>query len=1138
MDQNSRKSRSLVLAALLAAWGARLCAADDWLVGHAWKLDKNSAAQSTLAATPDGLSIDFKIAVTSAVHVVCSTPIPIPAGAKRVTFWMDPAVMGHAFPWKSQTASVHVTVRDARGAVHRYPCCVGSLNNRGWGCLATEDLALCPYRPAWEKSPPEPLVLLGLEIQPGPAAVKHIGLHGLGADANPRTLPTRPWEVLSLSDPEDRASWHSWTRNAVEYDAQEWNSTPYLTTDALVNRPGKYIVGLRLRDGWEGPIQREWTADVVLSPTGFQQEKRRSLLLGPPHPGTYFLEARIWDRDCTLLALKHFMVIVPTGIPCAAAPQSSGGFLALQTAAARRAFAQPETPRLSLQVKMPPLAGEKSIHVLLTDYEFVAVKDQTLAIGPSVSGNWTAPIEFPPQTQGACRAFVELRAAGKVIDRDSLIVGRLAGGGADAGSASAAARLPNGVGVSAMLVYAVPPAGLDVAARVGRGMDQAVLSGNRVVEIQLPWQDLEPLPGLYQFKLLDKILDLAEKKGLKVKVAPWFLGDHAPRWLLSHTACYEDGSSSFIGGSHFNPSAADPVVERAIVALWKAIARHCRHHPAVGGYLIVGPSLDLGYWHNGMLHETDYAPGVEISYQRFLKDVRGHSLPEVGTRYGRRFTSWQEIMPPKKNWDGELDLRPQWIDFCDYQQWQLHRWMEQIFQTIREEDPLHDMTQYQFVGYGPQEYYYPLFKKYRVEPTTGGTEGANYQRFMSVYHLWGLRSRGGETIQDVTRWNMYRSIFNMLAYGGEGGYYAVQWHNVFPEPWDREADGAKHLQEWSTPRACGGWLDRVKRINFAPDFAHGAKVLETLGHAEPMPLEAGSLSSFANCLYQSRCMLPYFVSGMAVNKAWMEKEHRLPLWVSEMTPVDLYRKVKLLVVDADIPAMSRATAASLTAYVNGGGCLATFAAAGKYTVEMGNPDFGFLTGLGFPVPLPLPQSPADATAQGASLFAHERLVFKDLWKVHAPSDTKVLARLPDRAPCVLRRRLGKGEIILFLGELDWDRSGHVLGALCRYRNIPRWCDASDSRIQVYTLHEGDTRYVLAYYSLDRRQNPSDEGRPVEAQVKIHHLASPVSAVAELIGSRSLGNFTLAQLENGLPLQFQPGELKVLKCSPAIDRKQP
>ena len=107
------------------------------------------------------------------------------------------------------------------------------------------------------------------------------------------------------------------------------------------------------------------------------------------------------------------------------------------------------------------------------------------------------------------------------------------------------------------------------------------------------------------------------------------------------------------------------------------------------------------------------------------------------------------------------------------------------------------------------------------------------------------------------------------------------------------------------------------------------------------------------------------------------------------------------------------------------------------------------------------------------------------------AETEILAKLPDGAPCVFRRRLGEGEIILFLGELDWERSGHVLGALCHHRNVPQWCDAIEIREFKFTpCTKDDTRYVLAYDSLDRRQNRRPRGRSVEVRVKIHQLASP------------------------------------------------
>ena len=695
-----------------------------------------------------------------------------------------------------------------------------------------------------------------------------------------------------------------------------------------------------------------------------------------------------------------------------------------------------------------------------------------------------------------------------MLDRDSLVLGKQPAGHEDAPAPSTAARLPNGVTASAMLIYEVPPPGLDGLARVGRGMDQALLSGNQVVEIQLPWQDLEPLPGLYQFDLLDQILDLAEKKGLKVKVRALVPGGpcsavvaRAPRLLRRRQLHVHRRQPLYPQPCRpGRPGSGRPVVA----------GRGAPLPPSSGLERLSDRRAFLG---PGLLAQRPLARDRLLSQRRgqlpalSAGRARRCALSAVSARYGRSLASWQELMPPQKSWESELDLRPEWVDFCDYQQWQLYQWLECVFRTIRQADPVHDMTQYQFCAYGPQEYYYPLFQKYRVEPTTGGTEGPNYQRFMSVYHLWGLRSRGGETIQTVNRWNFYRSVFNMLAYGGPGGYYAVQWHNVFPEPWDSQPDGPLNFQQWTAARSVGGWLKRVRDINFAPDFARGSRLLAELGRTQPMPAEAGALSSYANCLYKMRCLLPYFVSGSAVNKAWMEREHRLPLWVTESTPPDLYRRLKLLVADADIPAMSRTTAANLACYVKSGGCLIAFAATGRYTVETGRADFGFLSALGFAPPTPRPRTGPASRRRAPGCWPAKISSSTTSGPFNRRRKAKSWPNSPTAHPACSAVAWAPARSFSSSANSTGRRSGHVLGTLCRHRDVPQWCDATDTRVQVYALHEDDTRYVLAYDLLDHRQNQSPGGPSVDARVKIRQLTAPAYSVTELVGGQSLGVFT-------------------------------
>jgi hypothetical protein len=1083
-------------------------------------------------ATGDGLTLEIAAGNKGPILLKTDKPIAIPGGAKRLSVWANPASMGNAAPWRQETPTIIADVRDAAGTLCRYPFAEGSLNNRGWGVLSTEELSLPPFELPWKPHPQKPLVLEGLEVHPGGRQMSTVQFHGLTADTNEHRLPERPWQVISLNDPGDRNTAYSWQGAGIEYTGQGWTGTPFLTMDAVTDGTGSYRIGVRMREGWEGPIVKEWEQEVILSAANPAIEKRTPLFVAPPHAGTYFMETRTWGTDYTLRGLRYWLLIVPGTNSGKVAARNSGvgGRIEITTGSAGHVFAANETPSVTVQVKTPQVAGKKSVHILLTDYGFNVLKEETLSLAEKGGAAWKTTVNFPKETTEACRAFVKLRADDRVVDKDCIILGKAAAEVSSTGAVPGPGeRFYRGVTSSSFLVNWVAPEGLDTVSRVSRGMDQAVLNGNRIVEIQIPWRDLEPLPGLYQFGMLDKIMALAQAKGLKANIVPWDLSEQVPRWLFPNITCYDDCTSSFIMGSQFAASASAPRVRHEIAALWRAIAHRYRGNPALAAYQMCGPSLDLGYWHSGILHRTDYSPSAVDAFRSFLKEKRHYSLADVSARYGNKYATWDEVYPPAPDWKGEYDFRPQWVDFCAYQQWELRGWMERSIQAVRKEDPLHAIYQYNFVGYGPQEYYYPLFKKYGVSVTTGGSEGAGYTQFISTYNLWGFNSRGGETIQTVEKWNLYKSLYNMLAYGGGGAYYEVQWHSAFPEPWDTEPDGEKILREWATHPE-GGWQVRVKQSNFSPEFAKWSKIFDELGDTRAMPTEAGSFYSWERNLYQYRWLNPYSVTGGALLKAWDGKEHILPRWISDDSPLELYRELKMLVVDADTPAMTRETAGKLTDYVRGGGCLVTFAPAGQYTVETGRGDFGFLAGLGFAGISLATSGTTETVTAGDGLFKGEALAFKSLYAAQMPAGTEVLAKRADGSPCVVRRRLGTGEVILFLGELDWAKSGDVLGALCQHRGVTRWCDATDPRVHVYSLQKGDVRYVVAQheaYNYGKELSDYVGKDPIRAKLSVAHLANGVYSVSELNEGRKLGEFSSQQLNDGVELGMVSGETKIL-----------
>jgi len=1116
----------LIVIATIGLAGAAY-ADTDYFTSTAWKLSATNNV--SLVANENGLSLDIQHKSKEPITICPVAPVILPSGARRLTLAANPAVMGSAAAWKSRTPAIVATLVDSRGETYTFAFSQGCLNNRGWGELSTEDLALSPSSNMVEiKWPQAPLTLVSIQIKPGWRGVTHVMLQGLHADMQSLNVASRPCQIVRLADPQDRMAYFEHTAVDIGYSAYGWQGAPAIDLDSIFEKPGDYTLGMRLRSSWQGPVVREWRQSVTMMPE--DGAKRQKLSIDVPGPGTFFLDARIWNASGALQDIKRFVVIAPNPPADPAPPSASGAYLTLSPNAPDGVFSHNDTPSFTISVATLP--GQKSVHIVLSDYKFNVLKDEVRPIDtPSKT-----IVSFPAASSGACRANVELNVDGKVVDRDSLLLGRKGQPPivtrADLESHNVDYSLFRGITSSSVVISEVSPPGLEMLERITRGLDQMKINGNRVVEFEAAWRDLEPLPGVYQFEFLDKVIDLARARGIKAVIDPPLLSGQLPHWLIAHTACYEDGVSSLIEGSQYYCSPSDPGVQQAMQGLWKAIAQRYASNPNVVGYMPQGPATDLGYWGNGFLHSTDYSETAISSFQSYLREYKGYSLAQIDKRYGRQYASWSDVLPIDTKWDTKYDLRPIWIDWCAYKQWELHGWLERNFQAIREFDTRNAIFQYNWVSWGPEDYYYPLFKKYQVAPTTGGTGGREYIHFMSLYHAWGLPSRGGESIMNVDKWEMYASLFNMLAYGAAGAYYEVQWGPYFPEAWDTDPNGAKNLADWAALPG-GEWLNRVHNINFSPEFALCSKILQDMNNAEPDPIEASSMCSWTDNLYRWRWLLPYRLSGGEL-KAWTSTDHRLPLWVSDTTPPALYQKQKIMVADSDIQVMAQSTAANLRAYAQGGGCLVTFASTGKFTQESGQPDYGFLASLGITNPTPLPGKTALTCAVTTGPLAGQTLVFSSLYGVSAPPGAQVIASLPDGTPCVLRVPMQSGEVILFLGDLDWNRSSDVLGALCKYRNIARWCDASDPNILAYSLRQGDTRYALAYYKIDNYGKPLLDfigKNPIKAKIKLFGLTAPTYNVVEMIDGRELGTFSAQQLQDGVDLDMLSGELKILKCVP-------
>ena len=101
----------------------------------------------------------------------------------------------------------------------------------------------------------------------------------------------------------------------------------------------------------------------------------------------------------------------------------------------------------------------------------------------------------------------------------------------------------------------------------------------KYLRLSVPWNQVEPTPGVYDFSETDKFLSEAQKRGVKVTLA---LGQKTPRWPECHTPAWADKLS-------------DQEFQAALEKYMTKTVEHFRNNPALEIWQVENePFLDFG----------------------------------------------------------------------------------------------------------------------------------------------------------------------------------------------------------------------------------------------------------------------------------------------------------------------------------------------------------------------------------------------------------------------------------------------------------------------------------------------------------------------------------------------------------------
>ena len=210
--------------------------------------------------------------------------------------------------------------------------------------------------------------------------------------------------------------------------------------------------------------------------------------------------------------------------------------------------------------------------------------------------------------------------------------------------------------------------------------------------------DFEILPGVYDFAMLDQVMDTAFDNGCGITVRIAHAEQEAPyRWHRYTTPRSFDGTP-LVGHKFYGSfSVADERFVDAWLRSFRALHDRYKDHPGFEGYYVMQPG---GEWTisdepwKGYI--ADYSVAAAASFRHYLQDQLGLDLPKLNARWGTDYKNWDEVMPPQPDIakGKEPDLRPQWMDFARAKQYWRDSWFTGTVDHIRSFDPTRVIISY------------------------------------------------------------------------------------------------------------------------------------------------------------------------------------------------------------------------------------------------------------------------------------------------------------------------------------------------------------------------------------------------------------------------------------------------------------
>jgi len=745
----------------------------------------------------------------------------------------------------------------------------------------------------------------------------------------------------------------------------------------------------------------------------------------------------------------------------------------------------------------------------------------------------TSSVTWRPSHPGVFTFCVRRMDGGVIVDEETLLVGcrtPLAGIGAAQFSlrdqaATDADLFGPGKNYFTWATYEMNPGEPNFFQAFCNWVDDGRAAGFDLFRVRINWNDVEPLPGVFDFALVDRCVAAVVARG--GRVVPEIVTSSTPSWIdneLQRDAegradLWPHGSLGTTITSVWTPSLLDAV--RRFV---DASVRHYRNNPHVVAYHLWGvpgscdwPFVDKPWW--GQV--TDYSPVAEAAF--------------------RRWSQGQYSAAPVADPDWtHPDLRPQWRAWTQFKAYGAERFIcDSVIAPLRALDDRRPVTGYYGFDFASTR----IAQSARQQNWFRHTGGCDLYYQMNMWgaealhttkHPW-PQETGGMT---PSAGELEHATWQASLYGGLGLNWNYYWREgIRVGAWTPERNAA--VTEWQNKWA-PLWRElRDAQLAQPPDLA----VVKT----------------WSTMHYGLRTYFPHRLNDYcSAFAAVVYRDHLWPTWFSENCDLDFLPQQKLVIAAPGAArVMPRELADVLADYVRRGGRLVLFPDSGSWVVEEPNQPGALLRRLGWTGPAALTQTgtgevgnsgltasaPAVVEARINSrpgpLTPLEVLPMTGCITLTKPPG-EVHAVFPDGSPAVVGWKCGRGEVLLLAGTPHWEKAAGLFQALYCWAGGRQTIGAGAPSVMVNHLVKGQTHYLLIHRGPDNlspRQPTLDRARleampSLATEVVVRGFPPGRWRMTDLTGNdQAPRQVTSAELARGLPMSLHLAQTKVFRLEP-------